>query len=169
VDPGGACRGPAGAVTWSVLERRPTVFGLDYFTVTTKEPVVIDSVQLIGGAGGLRLVDAWFVPAGHVGVFDDSGASPVGAPSTFANRISMPDATLAKLVPTATELSSDPSAAEYQLVVGVVPTKDISSAAAARITYRVDGKTGHVTGSRYLAVTHSQADTCGPTPTGPTS
>lgn len=148
---GGACQSSANAAHWAELQRNPTEIGLDYLTVNSDEPVVIEAVSLIGGAGGLRVVEASIAPGGGVGVFTYKGTE-THLPAGFRSRLSVPGATLTKNHATPAELRANPSANAYQIVVGVVPTRAFSSARAVRLTYRAGERSGMLVGRDFIIV-----------------
>jgi hypothetical protein len=150
-EPGGACQSAADAAQWAQLQLNPTVIGLDYLTVNTDQPVVIEAVSLIGGAGGLRIVEASIAPGGGVGVFSDKGTE-THLPAGFRSRLKVPGATLTKNHATPDELRTNPSANSYQVVVGVVPTGAFGSARAVRVTYRTGNRSGTLTGRDFVIV-----------------
>jgi hypothetical protein len=158
--PGGSCRSPAGGTTWADLQQTPTVFGLDYLKVTSDQPPRVTSIQLIGGRGGLRLVDSWFVATGGVGAFDYSGSARTYGPISFRSRVEAVGASLHKLHPSAAALDANSSVDHWQLVVAVLATSDVSSASAARITYTSNGNTWHLTGRKYLGLLRDDRVSC---------
>lgn len=148
---GGACQSSANAAHWAELQRNPTVIGLDYLTVNTDKPVVIEAVSLIGGAGGLRVVEASIAPGGGVGVFTYKGTE-THLPAGFRSRLKVPGARLTKNHATPAELRANPSANAYQIVVGVVPTRAFGSARAVSVTYRAGNRSGTLVGRDFIIV-----------------
>jgi hypothetical protein len=131
------------------------VIGLDYLTVNTDQPVVIEAVSLIGGAGGLRVVEASIAPGGGVGVFSYKGTE-THLPAGFRSRLKVPGATLTKSHATPDELRTNPSANSYQIVVGVVPTGAFGSARAVRLTYRAGNRSGTLVGRDFVIVSQHE-------------
>jgi hypothetical protein len=159
---GGACMTAPTPADWAKLLHQPTEFGLDYFTINTSQAVRVQSVDLIGGTGGLRVVNVAFVPGGGVGVFDYLGDSRDYGPAAFRNRIMMPGAVLPRIQSSEAELADNTSADDYQLVVAVLPTKEFASAQLARITFRVGNHIEMVTGRQFVSVARGTPPTCSP-------
>lgn len=150
--PGGACQSSTSAAHWRELQQSPTEIGLDYLTVVGERPVTIEAVSLVGGAGGLRIVEASIAPGGGVGVFTYKGSKQTHLPAGFRSRMVVPGATLTKKHATPAELRANPSANDYQIVVGVVPTRAFGSARAVRVTYRAGKKSGMLVGRDFVVV-----------------
>jgi hypothetical protein len=153
------------AKTWAQMQRIPTEFGIDWFFVNEREPIEVTRVSLEGGNGQLRLVKAEFVPGGSVGsgfTYDDYREAAV--PEFWKRRIAMkspssgPPVRLWPLHPTGPRRQPGDNA--WQLVVGVVPTTDNSSASRAVIHYTVGGEARAARGAVFLVVTRDNPQGC---------
>jgi hypothetical protein len=139
-------------VQWRKLLTYPTEFGLDYLRVQGSQPVRVEAITLVGGAGHLRLVEASIAPGGGVGVFTYTGNDQKRLPVSFRSRLAVPGAILTERHASESELRADPSANAYQVVVGVIPTSNFGSAESVRIRYRVGATTHTVTGTHFVIV-----------------
>ena len=120
------CQPASDQLPWSTIRSRPTLFGLDYFTV--HGPVVIDSITPTGG-GGLTITTAAFVKGGGVGSGSFYGdVTYTASPASWASRIDMPDAHLPAS-------ATDNEAESWELVIGVTPDAAGGSADGVKVTY----------------------------------
>jgi hypothetical protein len=157
---GAFCGAALSAKDWDRRHHEPTAFGMGELVVRGDSPVAITKVRLVGGNGRLRLTNASFVPAGSVGIgvpWHEVGTTGSTFPASWARHQDMPGAVLTRLRPTKRDLATDPDADGWQLVVGVQPTADLSTASAVQIDYRVGQRIGSLTTSISVALARTEA------------
>jgi hypothetical protein len=157
-EPAGACQSAPTDEEWSDLQRYPTAFGLDYFKIRGDQPVTIISVRLVGSTGGLKLVDVAFVPSGGVGGAMRYDSNRLATdPRAWRARVSMPGAVLKPLHASRQTLKATPSADDWQVVVGVLPTTELGMARGVEIVYRSGSRRRTIRGRFVLALSRADA------------
>jgi hypothetical protein len=157
---GGFCGAALSAKDWARRHHEATAFGMGEVLVRSDTPVSITGVELVGGNGRLRLAKVAFVPGGSVGIgvpWHEVGTTGSTEPASWARHQDMPGAELTRLRPSQQELRTDPDADGWQLVVGVQPTADLSTAAAVRIHYKGRSTVGSLTTTISVALARTEA------------